>query len=858
MITKKTINKTNYKTQSKKNNKIHKKLKIELKSLYDIDEIINLPEFNYVIDIIYFTILMGRLKLKNDKLIIEKYDFQYYSSISENVKKIFIYYYNKFNSFEINQIINDKKTPYYNLLKYTISNDINYEKYIIENEFNIINKNNTLFMFANTEINIKNKKTDLVLLANNTNDLMKFKTTKYDEINTYYNIKNIFPNIIDGQNIDKLDIFFNSLQKTNKKYDNICIENYMLNYDIFFKPYIFLLKLPSIIYLIFNSIKSLNIDGNIHIEISTFNTNIIPIIIKIFCILCKLFKNIKLENPNFSSTIKMLKLEGFIGFNNIYNEALIDDLIILAREYINKTLTTDDIISCLMSNKFYYKLDNELINNLTPYKKTYTKILFDIPDLIFPNEDMNKSYEIIKIITENTKKYLYLNNYFTNKYMINQANILDYFNFLNLRHLEELNFYNVKLQIDYKKQLSYVYNNFIKTIENPRNNILTIKHITSLNISDIYNHNNMDNNMDNNIIDTNLIFSEKYIEKKILDNLINNFRIYYYQTLLLKYNVCTTIDDLNNNLNKQIMNYINGINKQKDIKFEFISLFEILNIYKPIFKKNIVSVLAINYYKLNIELLDAINLLFPWNTILIKHPTILLNSENICENNKNDNYIENYYDYKIRHINDDQITNIIKSLSYYKIIGYSLIIPSINTSICNGLEYYNCEIQQLLYVLGTSCKHSNSITKHKIIIDNLHKINNYNQINLIVDIIYIYSTLYKSIKLHSPYNSNNNTIFYIIGLDYLDNINYDIINKFISIFENPNKNYNILNKNINKILYMKIIQYVTNILENCNNWRYNAYKLCYCKKLKILDCSNLTKEIYFNFNKFYDNELLIQ
>jgi hypothetical protein len=836
--TKKNIKQTNDKTQQKKSKK--KMLKIELKSLYDINELINLPEFDYPLDLMYSRVLLfTRLFLKDGKLFIRSYNFKNYPSISENLKTFFTYYYNKFNSPEINEMINNKNNLYYNIIKYAIINNISYIKYIIEKEYNIINRNNTLFLVSDLiSYSIKNKNLDLVLLKINETD---------DEISRYNSNKKIYPNLIDGQNIDKLNIFFNSLQKSNKKYDNICIENFKLNYDIFFRTHNFILKLPSIIYLIFNSIKNLNIGGNIHIEISTFNTNSIPIITKIFCILSNLFQNITIENLYNPIIEKILKLDEFKGFTNIYNEKLIDEIIILSEEHYNKILKVDDIISCLMSNKFYYKLDDDLINSLSPYKKPYTKILFDIPNLIFSSSDINQSYKIIKMINENTKKNLYLTNYFASKYVINPIYISDYFKILYLNNLELLNYYNIKIEIDYKTQLFYLYYDFIKNIGEPNNNILTIKHIKSLNINNICNYENTDNN---------LIFLENYIDKKIIFLLVNNFKIYYNLSLLLKYNNCNTIYDLSNNLNKKIMRHITGITTN-NIKFEFISMLEILNIYKQIFKKNNTNALLINYNELNTEFLDAIKFYFSYQTVLIKLSGTLPNN-NTTDNTINNNYCKNSkneeqqnYKYNIRYLNDDLIKNTIKSLNYYKIMGYNLIIPSINTFICNDLEYYNHEILQLLYIVSSSCKHSNSITKHKIIIDNLHKINNYNQINLIIDIIYIYSTLYKSIKIHCPLNTNNDTTFYIIGLDYLDNINTDIINKFISILEHPNKKYSILNKNINKNIYSKIIEYVINILEKCNNWRYNSYKLYFCKNLKLINCSNIAQAIYFKFDDYY-------
>ena len=121
--------------------------------------------------------------------------------------------------------------------------------------------------------------------------------------------------------------------------------------------------------------------------------------------------------------------------------------------------------------------------------------------------------------------------------------------------------------------------------------------------------------------------------------------------------------------------------------------------------------------------------------------------------------------------------------------------------------------------------------------------------NAKVHIIYL-----KTIKIHKPYNTNNDTTFYIVGIDYLDNKDYskNLLEKLINNYDNQNSNKIIIVPETKQIEIMKILN---NILNECNNWRFIAYKLCMCKKIKNINCYNLESGSNIEITGYFNNPL---
>lgn len=817
-----TTKKNIYSSVSKKSKKqegINKyKLKAELKSIYDVGELNNLPEFNYNYDLVYFKSLFDSLSFTDNKLHIIPFRFKYNTLSNENVLKIREYYYNKFINLGILKKINELFN-YFDLSKYfknykliaTITHMI-YKK-------NMNNKKTTLFILSSYNDTINTENMELVLLKNqviNTDVEYNFFKAKY-------------PNIIDGQSLEKLENYFNS--RKNKKFDNIIIEYYNINYNIFIYPLIFIIKLPLFIYLVCNALKLLKTGGYLIIDITIFNISI-PSVLKIFSLLINLFEDVFIINESSITSSKLFKFTKFKGFSEIYNKNLIDELIKIGKIHMNKIFSIDDIIESLKSNKLFYKLDSELIKTLhtnTKAKKDKKilndKILYDIPELMFSAIDINQGYKIINLINNAFRTQLYVRNYFINKYMNDTNSLLDYFKFNYINYYETIIINKLQISLENKDILNSIFNSFVEKINELTNKIYTLNNRHSNIYANIYSN-----------IDTHTNYKCK---------LLNNFNIYYYQLLLLKRADCNILNRLSSRLNNILINHIDNTYNKKDINIsQFISLYEILTIYKPVFSKYIINTLIINYNMINTGLLEVLHLMYPWFALNIqKNSTIITKTT-----------FEKEFEHNIRYLDEISINNTLQAIKEYKKLGYTLIIPYINTNICNITEYYNQEVLQLLYVLGASSKHTNSITQHKLILDDIHTLEDIDKIYFLIDIIYIYSLLYKTIKIHKPYNTNNDTTFFIVGIDYLNNEDNDknLLEKLIKVYNNPNTNKIITVPEAKQNEIMKIF---IDIIIECNNWRFNAYKLCMCKKIKNINCYNLESGSNVKIPGYFNNPL---
>lgn len=855
-------------------------LKVVLKSIYDVKELYKSEEYNYSYDLIYFKLLCQSINIINNEIVILPYKFVGNTLYNENINILRNYYYDKFIKIDIiegikkifsNLEINDK------LYNTKLIGELNNK--IITNLLN--NKKNVLVITASYyDININfNKNIKLLLLQNQINNPVI-------QINLF---KNKFSNTIDGQNNEKLIKYFDN---NNDKYSTIFIDFLNINYNFLADDLVPVIKLPLIIYVLFNALKKLDYNNRkceLYIKIAN-SINYLPIMTKIFCILINLFEDVEILYPDLNLNNKFIKFSKFRNFNNIYNETLINNIIKIGEENLNNVFDTDDFIDILISNKFFYNIDNKLVkklkeqlnkhindesndesNDKTKSNKIKHKILYDIPELNFSAVDMNEGYKFINKMNNITNKYNYIKNYFNNKYIINKSSILEFFQYLYINYYYFIENYNIVININTQKILENIFSNYVQKISAPISTKYGINISTKLitYYSSISNKLNIISKLKYSGKSSKRLKSQFPIENAGNINVISKdineidpignyeyniyYKMYYYQLLLLKNIDCDIINKISNKINNTLSNYISQDSK---LSIETIALYEILNVFKSDFSKNIVNTLIINYHIIDDNILKAFNSKYPWFLVNIQKPNYISSKQTEYEKD---------FQHNIRYIDDISITNTLNLLKDYKTLGYTLIYPHININICNEQEYYKQELLQLLYILGSSNRYSNSISQHTIIIDDIFNINDSRMINCLIDIIYIYSLLYKNIKLYKPHNLNHNTTFYLIGLDFqLNNTesNRDIIDSVITniiyLLNNPNNDYKILENISNDVqtklqneIKSEIISNLVEILKKCNEWRFIAYKLCMCKNINSINCYKLLSDIKVNAPEYF-------
>jgi hypothetical protein len=330
-------------------------IKIITKNIFDIKEIQNLPEYDYDFDKMY--------------LIMDIYSLIYYifnkrNNITENIimERFFpenTIYFNK----KLYDIYFNIYTRYYDVLSSFKIKDI-----FFNNLVNIINNYKLPFsryIGDNLKI-ITHFKPNRLILTGSRTEIEYFSNYKCDIINIKNQIKNYeifkerkkkYPNIINAFNFNELKDAFTNLKN---RYDNIYINSLYINYDYHIKSIHLYIKIQYISYLLLSSLDSLNNNGSMILRFIDGNKIDIPFFKKIIGIIVNLFDSYKIHDY---TDLFYIIIE-FKKFNvNKYktNKNIIQRLLKEIHKYEHNEYNLDNAMTCLLTNKFYYKMESELI-----------------------------------------------------------------------------------------------------------------------------------------------------------------------------------------------------------------------------------------------------------------------------------------------------------------------------------------------------------------------------------------------------------------------------------------------------------------------------------------------------------------
>ena len=412
--------------------------KVITKNIFDIEEIQDLPEYDYdyikVYSVFYFTLLeyfinnkqqLNTINLKNfikdrffpGSLISNDNIIQIYSKI---IDFIIVNYSNcnvKSNVININYIFKNKVNS---KVSHFIKNKLLYS--LLNNS--LLNMNMNMNKNNKYKIIISNNFKTIEYFNNFTTDIISIKQTAnnnklINEINNKFKSNKIYH----AMNYSELS---SVLKNINKNVNSIVVDINYANYDLLIGNINIIIKSQFIINTIFNAIKYLKYGGNLIIllEHGYLST---PIFKKIISILLEIFKEyeiITLPTP----TINFLIFKNLFKINN-YQQNIINQIINKINQYEDKEFKLDDIYNLIISNKFTYKINNnQIIHNITEDNKKYN-ILFDIENLNIKNRkrvdefykdyyaNQSKILNINKILLKNDNLCDYLNKYIEKRYI---------------------------------------------------------------------------------------------------------------------------------------------------------------------------------------------------------------------------------------------------------------------------------------------------------------------------------------------------------------------------------------------------------------------------------------------------------
>lgn len=435
---------------SKKNSKLTKKLipssEIEIitRNIMDIKELQDLPEYDYDFNKVYafsyetfFNYMLNKNKSKKDLIMNRFFKIMKYNNTLYDI------FYNLLFEIDKQDICN---------LDYVKNDKINIKNII---EFNDLTENKGFIEYLNYNIN---NNLIMNLLKNNNNKL--FVSSNLGLIN-YINKLNI--DIIYYENINLLKENLNNKQninispvKSNKEFSNKIIKigkKNLVFLEIIYPiiDYIIfninnIIKTQYFVYIILETLKVLNIDGKLIILINqgTLNT---PLYKKIFNILLDSFNTYDIINNDITEKIYLIfnKYQGLKG----KNKHIIDNLLNILIKYEYNNFTYDEIIKCLISNKFTYKI-NTNINMTDKQIDVYNifnkkQVLWDINIHLQLSSKLGEFYNKLNRI--NSKNIKLKKKYFE-YYNANNCKSINNF-FLNKIHtlFKFINKYNIDIDM---------------------------------------------------------------------------------------------------------------------------------------------------------------------------------------------------------------------------------------------------------------------------------------------------------------------------------------------------------------------------------------------------------------------------
>ena len=405
--------------------KLQTPMKIITKDIFDIKEIQNRPEFEgydyskiiFIKDSSFIFNIINSMNIDIVQFITNRF-FNGNKIYNERLFNLYKYGYKYINNINYNTLLDIyRSNTIFNTSNINFKENTLFHNYIISNIIkNIINKNNNLLIITNSIddiISYKEYNIDIICLKQQTD---KIKERHYiNKIKT--NIKFCFNNLAYHNQITNYIL-------NGRTFEIIYINTMYLNYDYIISNINIIVKLPFFLYTILNSLKILKKNGSLIIQVFIGNLNI-PIIQKILDILLNIFENYKI---NYLVDYRMIiKFEKYIGTNKNKYLNIINDLIKQINKFEKDEFSIDDVVSCILSNKFYYKVNNEILENIkiTPINK---KILYDISSIKLSNNSklhkFNDEYNKILNNNENQMKTYY-------KLMYNlENNINEFYNYI--------------------------------------------------------------------------------------------------------------------------------------------------------------------------------------------------------------------------------------------------------------------------------------------------------------------------------------------------------------------------------------------------------------------------------------------
>jgi len=660
-------------------------------------------------------------------------------------------------------------------------NNLIIERLILDN----INKNKLILTSSLDELKILNKyNLDLVALYNKYENLDNFIKSIHNDISK---------RIIDSTTTEKFIKFIEDNINNNKKYNFIYINNIFFNYEWIIQPISLIVKLPSFLLIILNSLLILDENGSIYIQIIQGHVFNIPIFAKIFGLLSSLFKSYKINN--YEKLFIRLEFHNFKGLakhsiDSVYN------LIDICKKNLKNVFSLDDIVSCIISNNFYYYLSDsniDKINNI--YKHHITKeILYDITNINLNYNDNYNGSNIVKELNTIENEYRLYWNHYMESVKINknkaygkfiQDTILNMFLILNKNNLTD----NIIYKSIFNSEI-IDFNNNIKLLLNQSINEILINDYTKGSKTKISNFISSKNiiNAKKTKLTTKLTKKSKQYDSCFLDTLYTESK---YITLIK--NKITT---------KKILLYYNKYNYNNEIN-------EIIKSNKSLFQSKILCFSSENI--INKKYDNKFNNKF-------NNKNIILQTENLNTVDKILNFINNNIDINNYLKDTDEIT-LFYDINYSKICNYmewvkKILLPLVILCILENKN--NCRI--------------NVVVKINIISSELTN-NECSIFPFITNVINIYNLLFNKVILNKPMNTNNDNLeFYIIAQNYIKK------NKLIDITNIVNKCYNnsspkilnyckiIKNTNVNN----KINTFLYNIIEWKNNLNIELYRYARC------------------------------
>ena len=768
------------------------------------------------------------------------------------------------------------------IIKYIEKIDYKY----MENNINLLNKNNKINLLKNYSINIKNYnefinsiENSSIFISNNEINKLYFENLDYENkhLNTYTLTKlnnNYINNNISYCNNDKKYSF-----TMNNKLANIKSKNKYscYNYDI--------INIPSI----YQITKNYNINSYIDVTKENLNTNNELL----FITNCNLYKILLLIDPHIINTSYILQDTVITSIDNLYqnNNKLIfgtdldkvdlyfvNNLINTDIYYINKykiTYTTDlsdgsTVKYIIMLSIIFYNGNNINITNLyatadTPQLGFISYTNEDCSITLSPTISYNNKVNDNNIINRrilqyalyDLKKYSYNINYSSISNVINTFNnyYSSNFYFCVTNFIPNIIIYNDdNTKNTSNNQLDIVINkvnNLVKNIININRNISNFKFDIGTSKTLLVLSTLLDSNIESSYI-YNYSYFPKIIPEKSLPNTINTYKMNNYHQVNSNNNLI-----YNNNLvkvpagNYKVIQYYNLFNNNDlsstpSIKFD--NIVKTINTYESFYQNN---------FCLMIKLPDNIN---------------------VDDQFYNENYKNDYY-------NDNYSSNIgYSKTSIYMVMCYAGIVTNgiyvTTENIIYGLEIFNSYNDITDTNTGNKFKIKMNLLINNYI--NFYQMNFYAEIfntyneqdNLILDVNNLYQNLYpttylKDVVYYDFYRFQNDFDYNNITLQY---VSFDITisnnlywNKYYlyQLQINKNRLIYIFNSIKNLFLSLKNLTYLKQILNNNllgNNNNNNIYLIELIqnnvKLSNIINYNNYELNITYSTNNYIIQNIL--